>query len=397
MDVTYELSSVPMNICEISSKSINGRRNAKFILHEIFGSPEQYQDNGISWNEEYTRQNMHTVIGMSLKAEFLDSERDMPFGHGLTGSANGKPVFQNAVVVGHTKNPKIEELTLNDVVVKVLTAEAEIDDFTYPNFVKWIEDELSKGNAVTGSVEIASTIPGTPIVYDGGWKEKGRVPKDYIYGGYNIISIKPADNSAVMLELNSAKNLKKESKEGFILDEKLLEQFNKLNEKISGVETKVTELNTLAAKNAEINTLKSSVAEKDGKIAELNGEIETLKTAAGEKDGKIAELNGTVTKLNGKFAEAEKKQIIGELNEAIKEFTDNEKECVKEKITAFNEKPDRVEINSIVTAIKVGIADKVKAVMAEQNSKKQDKKPEDIYGEVFETNNRKESDEGSIY
>ena len=36
------------------------------------------------------------------------------------------------------------------------------------------------------------------IIYDGGWKEQGRVPMVYDYIGHSIISITPADDAALV-------------------------------------------------------------------------------------------------------------------------------------------------------------------------------------------------------
>ena len=47
------------------------------------------------------------------------------------------------------------------------------------------------------------------IIYDGGWKEQGRIPMIYDYSGYCILSVKPSDSTAVLVELNqfNRKNL----------------------------------------------------------------------------------------------------------------------------------------------------------------------------------------------
>ena len=72
-------------IYEISSENkIAGRRPIKVVLHEIFPDNTRWQENGISWKEEYVQANLHSVVGMSIVAEFLTEDRDVPYNHGMT-------------------------------------------------------------------------------------------------------------------------------------------------------------------------------------------------------------------------------------------------------------------------------------------------------------------------
>ncbi len=362
----HELFSTPPVLCEISSKKKNGRRTAKFVLHEIFDSAENYQDNGISWKKEYTEKNMYSVIGMSLKAEFLDNERNIPFGHGMTGIEDGKPRFKDAVVLGSFKNPKIENVIINEKSILALTAEADIDELTYPNFVKWMEDKFLNNEVITGSVEIFGSEIENPIIYENEYKDKGRVPMDYIYGGYAVISIEPADKSAVVLELNGK------------IDEEDLKMDKEFEIAFQNIEGKISEISNLETKIAEITTLNE-------KITELNNTIEALKTQVTEKDNSIVELNEKINTLNTKLVEAEKQSIINELNEQIKNFSDEQKECVKEKIAAFNTSPDKSEINSIVNEIYMNIGKN--ALESKSNSGPEteiNQKEKDIYGDIME-------------
>lgn len=61
----------------------------------------------------------------------------------------------------------------------------------YPKFVKWIEDKIADGITIRGSVEFVGTKENDgEIIYDGGWKEQGRIPMIYDYSGYCILSVK---------------------------------------------------------------------------------------------------------------------------------------------------------------------------------------------------------------
>lgn len=75
----------------------NGRRRVKIVLHEIYPDNTRWNINGISYLEQYTRDNADTVKGMPLCAEFLDNDKEIPYGHGLTGQIKNMPVFEDSV------------------------------------------------------------------------------------------------------------------------------------------------------------------------------------------------------------------------------------------------------------------------------------------------------------
>lgn len=87
-------------IFELSNeRQITGRRKIKIVLHEIFPSHDVWQENGISWDEEYTAQNIESVTNMSICVEFLSEERRLPYGHGLTDIKDNMPYMEDATVV----------------------------------------------------------------------------------------------------------------------------------------------------------------------------------------------------------------------------------------------------------------------------------------------------------
>ena len=90
-------------------------------------------------------------------------------------------------------------------------------------------------------------------------------------------------------------------------------------------------------------------------------------------------------KINNKADEAEKSQLVSELNSELAKFTDDQKEVAKAQIEAFNANPVKTEINSIVAAIKIAIADKqmeAAKVLTEQNSRKERDMNIDIFGSI---------------
>lgn len=91
----------------------NGRRRVKIVLHEIYPDNTRWNINGISYLEQYTRDNADTVKGMPLCAEFLDNDKEIPYGHGLTGQIKNMPVFEDSVQVGVFEDWSIEDIELD--------------------------------------------------------------------------------------------------------------------------------------------------------------------------------------------------------------------------------------------------------------------------------------------
>lgn len=201
-------------ILEISqATNPNGRRKVKFALHEIYPDRTHWNRNGITYLEQYTRDNADSVKGMPLCAEFLDDDKDVPYGHGLTGHIKNMPVFEDSVQVGSFEDWSIEDVEIDGEIHRCLCATGYINEGRYPKFVKWIEDQLANGKKLRGSVEFVGTKDNDgEIIYDGGWKEQGRIPMIYDYSGYCILSIKPSDPSAILIELNQFKIIWRMSK-----------------------------------------------------------------------------------------------------------------------------------------------------------------------------------------
>lgn len=367
-------------VYEISSeRHITGRRKIKLILHEIFPTHDVWQTNGISWDEQYTMDNLSSVANMSICAEFLNDERSIPYGHGLTDIQNNMPLMEDATVVGHCERGYIDEVEIDGELKKVLVAEGYIDEIRYPKFVAWLFEKLKDGD-VNGSVEIIGHQENeNRIIYDGGWKEKGRIPQVYDYGGYAILGIKPADDSAIVMELNN----KKENKEETHMDEKIK---NELTEIVSNA---LAELNSkwdeyyaqVAAKEAEITSLQADIQEKEAEITRLRADYEA-------KEAELAAQEAGIVEANAKIAELEKEKKVAELNAALADFTFEEQAIAQDDIAAFKENPDTVEINSITSKICVEmVRQRKEAAKAEANNQ-----APDIFGSVTEPKDNGEVD-----
>lgn len=367
-------------ILEISqATNPNGRRKVKFALHEIYPDSTHWNRNGITYLEQYTRDNADSVKGMPLCAEFLDDDKDVPYGHGLTGHIKNMPVFEDSVQVGSFEDWSIEDVEIDGEIHRCLCATGYINEGRYPKFVKWIEDQLANGKKLRGSVEFVGTKDNDgEIIYDGGWKEQGRIPMIYDYSGYCILSIKPSDPSAILIELNQFKNNLEDVEmneelnkalSGFKTD--IINAFKdtrnvEVNEQVSNLESKVAEL------NSKVTELNATIEEKDKEIEELNKKCEEANAEVDKKDeeakNKEDELNSVIAEKDAELNTMKKERKVAELNQALSSFTDEEKKYAEAEINAFNEDPFSVEINSITTKIEAASYRKMREDQKTQNS-----------------------------
>lgn len=383
---TFELSN---------KKSKNGRRKFKAILYEIFPDScidevgqvgTQYNENGITWIKEYCEAALPSIQGMSLKCEFLDDERTELCGHGETEicSEDGLPVFENAVVVGTFDKGYIEEIEMPSGETKIVCiGEGTIDGLCYNNFCKKLDEEIKNGNAPHGSVEILKTGENDGIVYKYGYKDFGRIPTVFEHSGYALLGVRPADQTAKILELNSKEDKK-------IMDEMQVKAL--IDEVVSKTLNVIDEMNKCKEDcAAQVAAATEMIADKDSKIDELNSQIESIKSELDACKTKDSELNAAKEQLQSEndslkatVAESEKKEKIGELNAAIASFSDEEKAYAQAEIDAFNADPIASEVNSVVSKIWEGVGKKAKTdaeqVAAEQNAAKTNY--EDIFSEV---------------
>lgn len=139
----------------------------------------------------------------------MDASKEIPYGHGVTGTLNNLPVFEDSVQVGSFDDWTIEDVTIDGVVHRCLCGVGYINESRYPKFCEWIDRQISDGNKVFGSVEFVGTPENDgEIIYRDGWKQTGRIPTIYDYSGFCIITIKPADDTAMLLEFDRANHEK---------------------------------------------------------------------------------------------------------------------------------------------------------------------------------------------
>lgn len=361
------------------SKKYAGRTFIKWVLLEIHQSPDKWNKNGINWKESYIQSNLEGAKGMPIAAEFLDSwEKDEPYGHGLSEVKDNEPLFENSVAVGYTEKAYIDTIELNGEQKRVLIAEGYLYHQRYPKFVKWLKSEMYDNKNPDTSVEISAKEGNEYIVYEDGWKEEGRIPKEFDFSGSAILGISPADDSAILLELNQKKGEKKMKDN----NEVVLELNNKL-------ETKNTEINELT------NSLNTTKAELENTKTELNEKTEEVNSLVAEKKDNEKELNSLKEQVSTMESElnelrefkkdVENKELESELNSKLENYTEEEKKVVETEINEFKKAPSKEKMDAIISEINSTIAKKV-VEQRRQSSEQNSAQAEDIFGDVYEIN-----------
>lgn len=394
-----------MKLIEINSKQDKktGYKRFKLILAEVYDKScvvdetgTKYNDNGITWIDEYVENVKDTLIGSSVTVEFADESKTDILGHGETGQyKDGVPLLSNATTIGHFDKAYIDEVTDDDEKTKkVFVGEGTLDYMRYSDCIDLLSEKLSNNETIHGSVEIVRTENNSAIVYLYGYKDVGRIPTEFEFSGYALLGcgIQPSDHTASLLELNNKKNDIKE--ESITMDEKTLGIITdsvkaciaECNNKSVEYESKITELNEVVEAKVTENT-------------ELNDKIEKLTKALADMEAERNTYYDQIRVIETELAELKVEKRLAEMNSAIAEFTDEQKAFAEAEIKAFEADPIKSEINSITAKIYEEIgkaavsatkkADKNK--IAEQNSKKVD-----IFADIDDVSTSND-DDGSIY
>lgn len=375
-----------MKTFELSRRTTkNGRRKFKLVLCEVYDDSTidevnevgtKYNLNGISFIRSYVEDKLSTIKGTSLRCQFLDEERTELCGHGMTDIVDDMPVFEDAVMIGSFSKGYLEDVEEDGVTKTLCIGEGEIDAMCYNNFCKKLDKDIAEGNAPSGSVEIYKTENNDGIVYLYGYKEKGRIPVDFMFSGYSLLGVKPSDSEARLLELNEKTNKEEDTKMNENEIKALVSQVvSEMNSQVEAMNQCKAECATKISEANELVT--TAVAEKEEAIAsaeKIQAALDSAKAELEEKYNEISALYTELEELRIELGKAKAKERIGEMNSAIAEFSDEEKAYAQAEIDAFNAEPVTSEINSIVSKIWEGIGKKAKedaaakAVVAEQNA-----------------------------
>ena len=352
-----------LRILELSNKEDkDGRRRVKVILHEIYKDKSQHNKNGITWLEEYCKNNLDSVKGISITCEFINEERTKILGHGETGIEDGVPILENATMIGVLERGYIDDIVVDGEAKRALVGEGYIDAMRYKNFVDVLEEKNKANETIFGSVEIIGLKENeNRIKYLNGYQEIGRIPTEYRYSGFAILGVMPSDETARLIEINDRKE------NGDM--EKLEKMFEKFEEKFD-----------------KTDEYKQALEQKQKEIDDLNKQIEDLKAQNESLSDKLKETD----KLKEELDKLKSSTLKEQLNAALADFSDKEKEIVKESIEKFNADPINAteSIQDIVDTILVGIGKEVCELKKKKVSERNSYKCEDIdiLGEVFEIN-----------
>lgn len=391
-----------MAVFELSSKKQkDGKRQFTAVLYKLqppdcvvnnVGTNGHWNDNGITFIEEYAAKNLDSIKDMSLTCDFLDNEHTEISGHGETGefTKDGLPTFETNII-GHFQKGYIGDYEENGQIMRVVFGIGVIDEMRNAKFVRVLEENMANGIYPSGSVEILRPTNSESIEYLNGKFEEGRVPVNYLHSGYSLV-LSPSDKTAKMIELNATQNSKTNKSEENNMDEKTISQF------VDSIKATIMEVNS---KNSEFETkvseLNSQITEKDGKISELNATIEQLQQALADLKKEQETSWAERETLEKEIAKMKVEKRIAELNSALAEFSDDEKNYAKDEIDSFKADPMKVEINSIVNKIYAEIGKKSVAESKEKVSEINSKNEVvDIYGEISEVNST-HNNEISIY
>ena len=368
-------------ILEIN-KRIGGRKNIRMVLLTIHEEGEMNR-NGITWVEQYVLDNLESIKGIPICATFLDEDKEDLYDHGYTEtveSEDGKsePLFLNSESVGVIEDAKIEVIEIDGETKKVLVGYGYIFCQRYPNLCEKLESYKVKS-----SIEIMGTDENDrKIIYDGGYKEKGRKPMVFDFTGTCLLGVLEADENCYVLEVAENKNK----------EEKLNMDENKI---IEVIQKAITETNAVKADTeTKIAELNSQIEAKDAEIKEANEAKEVAENNASEKDSKIAELEAENAKLKEELAACKKREACEAFDAMLVNYTDDEKKCVESEINAYKENPLDGNADEIISKICRNIVENQKkaeadAKIAEQNEAKENETI-DIFSEV---NSDEEKDE----
>lgn len=368
-------------ILEIN-KRVGGRKNIRMVLLTIHEEGEMNR-NGITWVEQYILDNLESIKGIPICATFLDEDKEDLYDHGYTEtveSEDGKsePLFLNSESVGVIEDAKIEVIEIDGETKKVLVGYGYIFCQRYPNLCEKLES-----SKVKSSIEIMGTDENNrKIIYDGGYKEKGRKPMVFDFTGTCLLGVLEADENCYVLEVAENKNK----------EEKLNMDENKI---IEVIQKAITETNAVKADTeTKIAELNSQIEAKDAEIKEANEAKEVAENNASEKDSKIAELEAENAKLKEELAACKKREACEAFDAMLANYTDDEKKCVESEINAYKENPLDGNADEIISKICRNIVENQKkaeadAKIAEQNEAKENETI-DIFSEV---NSDEEKDE----
>lgn len=375
------------NILEMASRSKSGRKSITFIAHEIYLDNESTNKNGLHWKRKYVEQNLDSLKGMPICAEFSDEDKEIPLGHGYTGTEftedGAEPLFENSVVVGMVESGEVKNVVVDGREILALVCYGYIYTQRFPKFHEWLKKNKLLGNIDT-SIEITGVDSGDIVYENNIYSKDFRTPQIYQYSGSAILSVAPADDSAIILEVAQDLN-KEENKE---MDEKQILEI---------VQKAIVETNSAKEElNTKIGELNSTIVEKDSKISELNASVEELQKALDDLKKEQETSWAERDLLEKEIAKVKVAQRLGELDKSLEAFSEDEKKFAETEINSFKENPLDGNVEAIVAKVYAGIGELAKQAELNSKSSEQNSANEtdtvDIFSEVNSEQEETEED-----
>ena len=197
-----------IELCEMPEGEVAGRAKIRASALEIHSDNSEYNSNGITWLEEYVKENIESAIGMPYVVSWLEEGR-IPSDHGTMSYNEEGYVEFEGVSVGSVQEAYIDNVEIDGENKKVLMTEGYLYKQRYPEFVEWLKEEIESGT-IFGSIEINGKGSNKQIEYlngatdaDGN-KLMGRVPTVFDFTGLAILYLsEPSDRNSIVFEVNN--------------------------------------------------------------------------------------------------------------------------------------------------------------------------------------------------
>lgn len=376
--------------------SVNGRLYFDYVVLSIHKDKTEYQENHICWLEENVVKNLQSAQNMPMVAQFIDSDKSEPLGHGYLTKRNGRPVVVDSEQVGSTVKAEIKNVDVGGETIRALVATAYLNELRYPQLCQWVKSKMFDKEPIATSVEIFAKKGNENIVAEYLDTEDGEicVPIDFDFGSSAILTVTPGDENAIVLEIfNSLKEINKSEinidnkKEEEIMDKNL----ESLTNELATVKTDKASLEAkLTEKDALINELTSEKEALETQVSELTTEKETLETEKTELETANAELV--------EFKEGvEKEELIENFDKEIKEFDEELVSEVKDEIEDFKAEPTAEKSEAIVNSLNALFVKKAKEVAVQINAKKEAKDEFKINSLFVAVENKTSKDENKEF
>lgn len=337
-----------IEINELKEDRKRGRLNITITALSIHNRGK-WNKRGMTWLEEYVKDNLKSAIGMPIVVSWL-VDKEIPSDHGTYDfDEDGNRIFYDSDTVGSVQNAWIQDVEIDGIKGKKLVCKGYIYSQRYPKFCKWLKSQVEISEHVKGSVEADGKGDSKEIIYetgnghntDGSW-EMGRIPKVFDFTGLCILCphvVSPADDGSEVIEINAlnqsgktvdikTNNQKEESEMAEVNTDSVVELNNKIvnqateinelqrqvNEKDAELNKCKEELNALKEKETELNACKEELNALKEKEAELNSLLVEANKSVESQKTQLAELNSEIEPLRQLKGEVEQEKVKAEIN-----------------------------------------------------------------------------------